>query len=156
MKKNNFTFFLTLFFTLIFIFEKSPNIAAQESKTAEENIALENNSVIDLDLSRFNNVAVIQVLNKITAKSSLLEIKISNSIKFGKLIITAHKCWQSSLDQKPESKILLEIFDIDDENSDKNNAKKPIFFGWMFSSSPSISSLEHPIYDVTAISCKNK
>jgi hypothetical protein len=75
-------------------------------------------------------------------------MRIGDKINFGQITMVAHKCWQSSLDQKPESKILLEVFE------QKEGAQRRIFYGWMFASSPSISGLEHPIYDLTAISCK--
>jgi hypothetical protein len=107
------------------------------------------------DLSRFNNVAVVQALNKTTAKTSILDLKIGEKISFGSLKILAHKCWQSPLEQKPENKILLEIFEFKNESETKLSEKR-IFYGWMFSSSPSISGLEHPIYDIIALNCKNK
>ncbi len=102
------------------------------------------------DESRLYNTAIIQGLNKTTAKTSILEMKMEDVIKFGQIQIIAHKCWQSPLDQKPESKILVEVM----ENKEGKSSR--IFYGWMFASSPSISGLEHPIYDLTAISCKNK
>ncbi len=103
-----------------------------------------------VDTSRFYNMAVIQGLNKTTAKTSMLEMRVGDKINFGQISIIAHKCWQAPLDQKPESKILLEVFET------KEDSQKRIFYGWMFASSPSISGLEHPIYDLTAIGCKNK
>jgi len=105
---------------------------------------------IKTDLSHLYNVAVIQGLNKTTARTSILEMKIGDVIKFGQIQIIAHTCWQAPLDQKPESKILLEVM----ENKEGKNVR--IFYGWMFASSPSISGLEHPIYDLTALGCKNK
>lgn len=104
-----------------------------------------------LQYSNLHDTAIIQALNKITAKTSLLEIKTGTSIDFGKLTIFAHKCWKSSPDQRPEDKILLEVFD---RNGKSGSKREKLFHGWMFSSSPSISDLEHPIYDITAIGCK--
>lgn len=162
---------LIALFTTIFVLTSMQNLGAQDTSTptkfviksgdTAEAADVKTSEAEDLlieksDPSRFNNFAIIQGLNKITAKTSLLEIKVGSSIRFGKLIISAHKCWQAALDQKPESKILLEI--LDDSSSSENNAKgtSRIFYGWMFSSSPSVSALEHPIYDITAVGCKNK
>ena len=103
----------------------------------------------DSDISRFNNVAVVQALNKTTAKTSIIDLKVGEKISYGSLKIIAHKCWQSPLEQKPENKILLEVFEVKNENSEKLQEKR-IFYGWTFSSSPSISGLEHPIYDIIA------
>jgi hypothetical protein len=108
----------------------------------------------NIDPSRFSTVAVIQGLNKTTAKTSVLEIKIGEKVSFGTLKIIVHKCWQAPLDQKPDSKMLLEVFETKNEDSQVKEVR--IFYGWMFASSPSISGLENPIYDLTAISCKNK
>lgn len=160
MKKNRF-FILTIIFTQFFLFEKSfaQEAVKKEIQTPEVKSEGYNLTVDKVDSSRFYNVAVVQGLNKITAKSLVLEMKIGDVIKFGQLTIIARKCWQASLDQKPESKILLEIFEDLAENQDKvgeGKTKNRIFYGWMISSSPSIVGLEHPIYDITALNCKNK
>lgn len=96
----------------------------------------------------FADIATLQGLNKITAKVSNLQISVGNSQDFGKLTILVHKCHKAPPEERPENKILIEVFE--------NNAmdKKQIFYGWMLSSTPSISSLEHPIYDITAINCQ--
>lgn len=107
------------------------------------------------DNSRYGNYAIVQALNKTTAKTSYLELKVGEKFSFGNIVITPHKCWQSPLSKKPENKILLEVSEVKNEANDKTFEKR-IFFGWMFSSSPSISGLEHPIYDIIAINCKIK
>lgn len=132
---------IILTFSLLAFFTKP---VAAEEKTAENQI-----TVKQVDQSNFANYAILQGLNKVTAKTSEFEVKVGDSVEFGKLTIIVHKCWQAPADQRPESKILLEIY----ENENEQN-KNRIFFGWMFASSPSISSLEHPIYDVTALGCK--
>ena len=138
MQKNKF------FFAILILLFLSGTSFAQESTT--ENIEDDK-----IDAARLYNIATIQVLNKTTAKTSILKIKLGEKTKFERLQIVAHKCWQASLDQKPESKILLEVFE------DKiSGESKRIFYGWMFASSPSISGIEHPIYDIVALSCKNK
>ena len=133
-------------------------ISKEDAKINEESLDdIESDSEVkpDNDISRFNNSAVVQALNKTTAKTSILTLKVGEKTSFGSLKIIAHKCWQSPLEQKPENKILLEIFEFRNESEEKTQEKR-IFYGWMFSSSPSISSLEHPIYDITALNCKNK
>ena len=102
----------------------------------------------EVDQNNLANVAVLQGLNKITAKTSEFEVKIGQEVEFGRLTIKAYSCWKSPPDQRPESKILLEIYE-----TDADNVKNRIFYGWMFASSPSTSGLEHPIYDITALNC---
>lgn len=133
----------------------TPTEIKKIEKISEDDFESQDEVKPENDLSRFNNIAVVQVLNKTTAKTSILNLKIDEKISFGSLKIIAHKCWQSPLEQKPENKILLEVFEFKNESEEKSQEKR-IFYGWMFSSSPSISSLENPIYDITALNCKNK
>jgi len=142
MKMNKIIIFFTFIFLPLFAF------AQNETKT------LYKLTSDKIDPSRFYNTAVVQGLNKTTAKTSILELKIGEKVKFGTIAIIAHKCWQASLDQKPENKILLEIFEEPTDGIKQSETR--IFYGWMFSSSPSLASLEHPIYDITALNCKNK
>ena len=102
----------------------------------------------------FNNKFVfgkttIGALNKVSGKVSKLIIEDDGEIFFGSLKIIANTCTKSPPEEPPENKAYLEVWDIkyDQEN-------KKIFNGWMFSSSPSISALEHAVYDVWIIDCK--
>jgi len=152
-RKNNFLFiasFCVLFLASAFVSK------AQEADSAAQNQAENLYLSLDkVDSARFYGKAVLQLLNKTTAKTSVAEVPIGGSINLGQLTIKVNKCWQAPLDQKPDSRILLEVFETK-LNEKKVNEQKRIFYGWMISSSPSVSSLEHPIYDVTALSCKNK
>ncbi len=123
-------------------------------------------NINNYDPSRFLNVAKLQILDKNNSKVSLLDFTIGEKKQFADLEILVHKCWQSPPDQKPENKILLEVFEVVSKNNSDNigflgkkDDKKPnkrIFYGWLFSSAPSLSSIEHSIYDIIAISCKKK
>lgn len=156
MKKNKITIILLL---LSLIFINIANFAFAQEKTEEsEHLGL---SLDNIDSSRFFNIAVLQILDKTTAKTSILEIKIGEKKEFGRIVIKVDKCWQAPLDQKPDSRILLEVFEKNlaqniknQEKFDKKAKNERIFFGWMISSSPSISSLEHPVYDIVALKCK--
>jgi hypothetical protein len=99
----------------------------------------------------FTDTVVLQLLNKVTARVSSLEIAQGHTGNFGNLEISLQRCWKSPPEQDPENKALLRI-------SEKVPGEdiKEIFNGWMFSSSPSLSALEHPVYDVTVVACKNK
>lgn len=162
---------ITKFFTILFLtsflsynsIAQNKNIKTQEVEKNSENTgfsdtASENSDInIDQDDTEINsggftNYALVQILNKTTAKTSFNELKVNEKTNFGSIKIIPHKCWQSPQEQKPESKILIEVFETKNEGKDKIIEKR-IFYGWMFASSPSISGLEHPIYDITAIKC---
>ncbi|MBU6140026.1 MAG: DUF2155 domain-containing protein [Proteobacteria bacterium] len=111
--------------------------------------------VEDPEAANSYKVANLQVLNKTTAKTSLLEIKVGEKANFSGIDISVRKCWQAPLDQRPESKILIDVSEIKIDEK-KEERKVRIFYGWIFASSPSLSGLEHPIYDIVAVGCKNK
>ena len=151
MLKNKFSLLTIVILSLApLIHLNAQETAPQNSETFQQD---ENSKLTfdKVDSSRFYNKAVLQILNKTTAKASIVEVGVGEKTEMGKLFIKVDKCWQAPLDQKPDSRVLLEVFE-----TKADGAIKRIFFGWMISSSPSISSLEHPIYDVTALSCKNK
>ena len=121
--------------------DQQPSVTAQNSD--------QKLTVDKVDQSDFSTTAILQGLDKVNGKSSELRVRVGGQVEFGKIIIKAKKCWRAPPDQRPENKILLQI---EEPNSD--GTKKILFYGWMFSSSPSISGLEHPVYDVTAIACQ--
>ncbi|MDB2414566.1 DUF2155 domain-containing protein [Rickettsiales bacterium] len=90
-------------------------------------------------------------LNKITTEVITLDVNVDEHVKFGNLEVATHKCWRSSPEEEPENKALLSIWEhIPGEE------KKRVFYGWMFSSTPGISALEHPVYDISLLECHNK
>ncbi len=97
----------------------------------------------------FANIVVLQGLNKITAQTSTLEIPLNTPVRFGNLEIRLESCWKSAPEERPESAALLQV-----SEQKPGEHKKQIFFGWMFASSPSISSIEHSVYDLTVIECR--
>ena len=98
-----------------------------------------------------NKSAEFNALDKITARTKKLEISLNEEENLGSLIIILKSCQNRLPDYLPESAAYVEIFDLLNQSEDKQNL---VFSGWMFSSSPAISALEHPIYDISLVSCK--
>jgi hypothetical protein len=92
---------------------------------------------------------VLQGLNKVTARAVTIEAPLGSVQRFGTIEIVAHRCWKAAPEERPENAALLEISEIK-----QGETPKQIFLGWMFSSSPGLSSLEHPFYDVTVVRCE--
>ncbi len=145
---------ISLFFCSVSLISNAQNI---EENNQEENISTIANKSTNLNFDKtannFLNIAKIQIIDKNNAKSKDVEIKVGETLEFNNISIKIHKCWQAPLDQKPDSKILMEIFE-QEQNEDEDKNKKVIFYGWMFASSPSVSDLEHRIYDIKALNCK--
>ena len=93
----------------------------------------------------------IKALNKITAKTSTLSIKLGEEKYFGNLKIKPLKCKSSDIDQPPDTVAYLQVIDT----SDKKNDQVFVFNGWTFASSPTLRSLDHAIYDLWLLGCSN-
>ena len=91
---------------------------------------------------------LLRGVDKITGRMSTLEAKIGTSIRFGDLSVTPQKCITRTPEETPENAAYLDIVE--------KNAKGdivPVFNGWMFSSNPALSAMEHPVYDIWVLSC---
>ncbi len=92
---------------------------------------------------------MLQGLDKITARISTFEVPLGEAVRFGSLQIVARACHKKPPEEPPESTAFLEIVDVRPDSPEV-----PLFTGWMYASSPAISALEHPVYDVWVIDCK--
>ncbi len=99
------------------------------------------------------NMGVFQGLDKITARIKTFEIKVGVPKKFGILDIDLQKCIYSKPLEEPESMAYIKVLDKSDKYSVTKD-KTSIFEGWIFASSPALNAMEHPVYDVSLISCR--
>ncbi|HTV89271.1 MAG TPA: DUF2155 domain-containing protein [Stellaceae bacterium] len=93
-------------------------------------------------------VAVLQGLDKVTARVSKFDAPVGQPVTFGTLSIVVRDCEKSTPEERPENAAFLRI-------DDNRPGEAPVrrFSGWMFSSSPALSALEHPVYDVNLLEC---
>ena len=92
--------------------------------------------------------AVLQVLEKISAQISTMEIAIGEKKRYGSLIIEIFDCKKRPPEEIPEDFVLMRIM----EEVSPNNFKRA-FQGWMLSSSPTVAPFENPTYDVWVKEC---
>jgi len=95
-------------------------------------------------------VGVLKGLDKITARVTTFEVPVGGSVAFGTLRITLDACNKRPPEETPETTAFLEI----DETRPGETTVTRLFTGWMFASSPALSALEHPVYDVWVIDCR--
>jgi len=93
-------------------------------------------------------IVELQILDKITTKVKSVEIGINENLKLGSLLIEIYACYKRPPEEIPEDFVLLKIFDELSEDFTL------IYQGWMISSSPAATPLEHPIYDIWIKNCK--
>jgi hypothetical protein len=94
-------------------------------------------------------VAVLLGLDKITARVSRFDAAVGQSVSFGTLSVVVRDCEKSAPEERPEDAAFVQIYE-------NRPGEEPVrrFSGWMFSSSPALSALEHPVYDVNLLDCK--
>ena len=95
-------------------------------------------------------VAVLQGLDKITARVSVINAPVGTQVRLGALEIIVRRCDKRPPTETPEITAYLEIR----ENRQEEEAVQ-LFAGWMFASSPAASAMEHPVYDLWVVDCKN-
>ena len=91
----------------------------------------------------------IKVLDKISSKNTLIELKNGKETKYKDLLIKSIKCRNSEFDDNPEITAYIQVQDL----TNKNNNDVYVFNGWIFSSSPSIAPFDHPVYDIWLVDC---
>jgi hypothetical protein len=96
------------------------------------------------------NGAVLQGLDKVTARISTLEAPQDKPVRFGTLEVMVRSCAKTAPEEPPETTAFLEIFD-----ARPGEERIKVFSGWMFASSPALSAMEHAIYDVWVVDCIN-
>ena len=97
----------------------------------------------------FGKYVDIKILDKLSSKSKLLKLTIGDDLIFKNLSIKVLKCKNSKFDDNPEITSYLQVRDLN--NVDNNEVF--VFNGWTFSSSPSIQSFDHPVYDLWILKC---
>ena len=95
-----------------------------------------------------NNID-LKILDKISSKNTLVTIKKGEEIRHKDLLIKNMKCRNSEFDDNPEITAYIQVQDLTNDNKDDVY----VFNGWMFSSSPSITPFDHPVYDIWLVNC---
>jgi len=93
-------------------------------------------------------VVLLGGMDKVTGRVSAFGVTVGETVTFGSLRVTPRACRKTPPEETPESASFLEIEDVAEDGSGA-----VAFSGWMFASSPGVSALEHPVYDVWVLDC---
>ena len=94
------------------------------------------------------SVAVLQALDKVVARTSEVEAPLDRAVQFGTLRIVVRACHAAPPEEPPENAAFLEIDEVDHAGRATR-----LYTGWMFSSTPGLAALEHPVYDIWVLAC---
>tara|TARA_B100000700_G_C14344678_1_gene534376 strand:- start:107 stop:517 length:411 start_codon:yes stop_codon:yes gene_type:complete len=133
LQKKNIKLGIINFFILIFLLINGANSESQELDESSKNLLVE-----------------INILDKVSSKNTMLNLKIGEEKKFQNLIIKVLKCENSKFDDDPEITAYIQVKDLNISDSEKVF----IFNGWTFSSSPTLNPFDHPVYDLWLSSCR--
>jgi hypothetical protein len=97
---------------------------------------------------------VLGGLNKVGGRVNTFSGKVGAPMQYGTLEIVARTCVTRPPEETPENAAFLEIFQLG-EGEKAAQEKKKVFSGWMFGSSPALSALDHPVYDVWVLRCES-
>ena len=94
--------------------------------------------------------AVLRGLDKTTARMQTFDAPVGGTVQFGRLAITVRQCQKHPPEEPPESAAFLVV----NETRPGDTAPTTVFSGWMFASSPALSALQDPVYDVWVLDCR--
>ena len=109
------------------------------------------NNVLSDEAVYEGNFIELKVLDKVSSKNYKVQIKIGEEKIFKNISIKPFKCKNSEFDDNPEIIAYLQVKDLKNIGNDEVF----VFNGWTFSSSPSINTFDHPVYDLWLIRCFN-
>ncbi|MGD1935617.1 MAG: DUF2155 domain-containing protein [Candidatus Phaeomarinobacter sp.] len=98
------------------------------------------------------DTANLMGLNKITARTHPMRVKLDTPLRFGTLGMIVRACEKARPEDPPKTIAFLEIREYP-VNEEISSEPDPIFSGWMLASSPGLNALEHPVYDVWLTDC---
>ncbi len=130
-----------------------PSYESEDPKDLEEKtdlIILKNKENFKESKNKNKTVKLVG-LDKITAKTSEINIPLGDTKKFGLLQIKALKCGEVESVNETSKAAYIQVTDV----SDKKNEKVFVFNGWTFSANPSFKPLDHPVYDIWLLGCEN-
>ena len=142
---------------LINLEELSPTFEEDKDeleKLEKTNINLNNteNNEKENDIKKDDKIYInLKALDKITAKTSDIRLLVGKKKFFGPLEIKALKCQFSDNSGFQDTVAYLQVKDL----SVKDNDQVFLFNGWTFASSPTLQSIDHPVYDLWIIDCEN-
>ena len=92
--------------------------------------------------------ALLRGLDKITGRTEQIAVRVGEAVAFGTLTIAVRACRDTPPEETPENAAFLEIRD-----QPPGYEPREAFVGWMFSSSPAVSAMDHPVFDVWVVDC---
>ena len=96
-----------------------------------------------------NPVATFSGLDKITGRITGFDVYVNETVQFGALQLTPRVCYTRPATETQRTSVFLEV----DQVSMQGGTQR-VFTGWMFADSPALNAIDHPVYDIWLVECK--
>ncbi|MEG8099281.1 DUF2155 domain-containing protein [Candidatus Liberibacter brunswickensis] len=97
-----------------------------------------------------NKIAEFAGMDKITGRILTFDVEVNKSVQFGYLTIKPMVCYSRDDNDSQRVDAFVSI-----NESLADHTVRSIFSGWMFADSPAMNAIDHSIYDVWLIRCKD-
>jgi hypothetical protein len=98
-----------------------------------------------------NPIAAFSGLDKITGRITNFDVYINETVQFGALQLTPRVCYTRPPTETQRTSVFLEV----DQVSLKGGTQR-VFTGWMFADSPALNAIDHPVYDIWLVDCRQQ
>jgi len=95
----------------------------------------------------------LRALDKVTATTQDFTVNLGESLVYGSLRVDVKHCEKKPPEEIPETFAFLQIFEAQLDGKGEESEREKVFSGWMLSSRPAISALDHPVYDIWVLGC---
>lgn len=96
-----------------------------------------------------NPIAAFAGLDKITGRLTQFDVYVDETVQFGALQLTLRACRTKPATQKQQTTAFIEVDQVD-----LHGEISRIFTGWMFADSPALNAIDHAVYDIWLVECK--
>lgn len=94
------------------------------------------------------DIAVLRWLDKVTARVQTLNVPVNESVRIQTLELIVRTCTERPPEEPPESAVFIDVWE-----RRPGQPVTEVYRGWMFASSPALSAMEHPVYDLWVLDC---
>jgi len=158
-KVSSLIFFISLFVQEAFAENIDLKLSKQDNLQKDDFLREIEKQLEDVEIEKFSEKSlpsllpaskvIIQGLDKITGRVFTIETHIGKSIDFGRLKIIVHRCFKAPPEEIPEAIVDVDIY----EKATSSGEDVLIFKNKMYASSPAVSALDHPVYDIWIKDC---
>ncbi len=96
-----------------------------------------------------NPIAYFAGLDKITGRLTKFDVYMDETVQFGALQITPRACYSRPPNETQRISVFVEVEQVSLQGSTRR-----IFTGWMFADSPALNAVDHAVYDLWLVECR--